>query len=44
MKGTFGFCAIGFGRNCIIFGADINSSVHIDNNKKDILVLAKGPT
>ena len=44
MKGTFGFPAFGFGRNCIIFEADIDSSVHIDNKKKDILILGKGPT
>ena len=28
----------------IIFGVDMSSSVHIDNKKKDILLLAKGPT
>ena len=46
MKRTFGFLAIGFARNCIIFGVDISSSVHIDNKKKkkDILILGKGPT
>ena len=26
------------------FGADMSSSAHIDNKKKDILVLGKGPT
>ena len=26
-----------FGRNVIIFGVDMSSSVHIDNKKKDIL-------
>ena len=31
MKRTFGFPAIGFRRNIIIFGSDIDSSVHIDN-------------
>ena len=31
-------------RNVIIFGADISSSVHIDNKNKDILILAEGPT
>ena len=34
----------GFGKNVIIFGADMSSSIHIDNNKKDILVLGRGPT
>ena len=44
MKGTLGFSAIGFGRNVIIFGADTSSSAHIDNKKKDFLVLGKCPT
>ena len=34
----------GFGQNILIFGADMGSSAHIDNKKKDILVLGKGPT
>ena len=34
----------GFGQNVLIFGADMSSSAHIDNKKKDILVLGKGPT
>ena len=29
----------GFGRNCIIFGVDMSSSVHPDDKKKDILIL-----
>ena len=33
-----------FGRNVIIFGVDMNSSVHVDNKGKDILILGKGPT
>ena len=28
--------ANGFGQNCIIFGVDMSSSVHVDNKKKDI--------
>ena len=32
-----------FCRNCIIFGVDMNSSVHVDNKKKDILILGEGP-
>ena len=32
------------GRNVIIFGVDMSSSPHIDNKKKDILILGKGPT
>ena len=43
MKGTSGFPTTGFGRNVIIFEADRNSSVHIDN-KKHILIFGKSPT
>ena len=32
------------GRNVIIFGVDMSSSPHIDNKRKDILILGKGPT
>ena len=40
------FFSIGdeIGRNVIIFGVDMSSSLHIDNKKKDILILGKGPT
>ena len=31
----------GLGKNCIIFGADLSSSSHANNKKKDILVLGK---
>ena len=34
----------GFGRNVIIFGADMSSSVHVDNSGKEILIFGKGPT
>ena len=34
----------GAGRNVIIFGAGMSSSVHVDNKRKDILILEKGPT
>ena len=33
----------GIGRNCIIFDVDKSSSVHVDNKKKIILILGKGP-
>ena len=26
----------GFWRNCIIFGVDVSSSLHVDNEKEDI--------
>ena len=32
------------GNNVIIFGADMSSSVHIDNKNKDNLILGEGPT
>ena len=32
------------GKNDIIFGADMSSSVHVDNKGKDILILGEGPT
>ena len=33
----------GFGQTVLIFGVDMSSSAHIDNKKKDTLVLGKGP-
>ena len=33
----------GFGKNVIIFGADMSSSVHIDNKKKETLFVGKDP-
>ena len=33
-----------FGKNVIIFGVDMSSSRHVNNRKKDILILDKGPT
>ena len=32
------------GKNVVIFGVDMSSSVHIDNRGKDILILGKGLT
>ena len=43
-KSTFSFPGTGFGQNVLIFGADMSSSAHIANKKKDILVLEKGAT
>ena len=43
-RSSFSFLRCGFGQNVLIFGADMSSSAHIDNKKKDILVLGKGPT
>ena len=39
----FSFTDGTFGKNVIIFGADIISSVHIDNKGKNILILGEGP-
>ena len=33
-----------FGKNVIIFGVDMSSSTKVDNRKKDILILGRGPT
>ena len=40
-----GFFSLGdeIGRIVIIFEVDMSSSPHVDNKKKDILVLGKGP-
>ena len=43
-RGSFSFHSGGFGQNVIIFGIDMNSSIHIDNKGKDILILGRGPT
>ena len=43
-KSSFSFPNDGFGQNIIIFGLDLSFSAHIDNKKKNILILGKGPT
>ena len=44
---TYDWCnfklVIGFGKNKIVFGADMSSSVHADNKKK-ILIFDESPT
>ena len=42
-RGTFSF-ANGLGSNVIIFGVDMSSSAKINNRKKYILILGKGPS
>ena len=42
--GSFSFPETGLGRNVIVFRVDMSSSTKIDNKKKDILILGKGPT
>ena len=39
-KGDFTF-GNGYGRNCVIFGADLTNSSHANNRKNNILVLGK---
>ena len=43
-RSEFLFTDISYGKNVIIFGADMSSSVHVDNKLKDILILGEGPT
>ena len=43
-RSSFSFTGGGFGQNVLIFGADMSTSIHIDNKGKDILVLGRGPT
>ena len=43
-RSNFSFPSGGLCQNVLIFGADMSSSIHIDNKKKDILVLGRGPT
>ena len=43
-RSSFSFPGGRFGQNVLIFGADISSSIHVDNKKKDILVFGRGPT
>ena len=43
-RSSFSFPGTRFGQNVLIFGLDMSFSSHIDNKKKDILVLGKGPT
>ena len=41
---VFSFPGGGFGQKVLIFGVDMSSPTHIDNKKKDILILGKGLT
>ena len=43
-RSSFSFPGGEFGQNLLISGVDMSSSADIDNKKKDILVLGKGPT
>ena len=39
----FHYLMAAMGKNVIIFGADVSSSVHVDNKGKDILIVGEGP-
>ena len=43
-RSSFSFLSGGFDQSVLILSADMSSSIHIDNKKKDILVLGRGPT
>ena len=43
-KGSFSFAGGGYGQNVIIFGVDMSFTTHIDNKKKNVLILGIGPT
>ena len=43
-RSSFSFPGGEFDQNLLIFRVNTSSSAHIDNKKKDILVLGKGPT
>ena len=43
-RSEFSFTDGSMGKNVRILGADMSSSVHVDNKNKDILTLGKGLT
>ena len=43
-RSSYSFPGGGFGQNILIFRVDMSSSAHIDNKKKNILVIGKRPT
>ena len=44
LRSEFSLPDSSMGKNVIIFGVDMSSSMHIDNKKIDISILGKGPT
>ena len=42
-RSSYSFAGGRFGQNVLIFGVDMSFPFHIENKKKDILVLGKGP-
>ena len=43
-RSSFSFTCGGFGQNVLILGADMSTSIHIYNKKKDMVVLERGPS
>ena len=43
-RSQFSFIDGSIRKNVIIFGADMSSSVQVDNKEKDILIIGEGPT
>ena len=43
-RSSFTFSGGGSGQKVLIFGVDMSFSAHLDNKKKDILILGKEPT
>ena len=43
-RSAFLFTDGNYGKNAIIFEADMSSPVHVDNKLKDILIYVEGPT
>ena len=43
-RSHFSFPGRRFGSNLILFGVDMSSSAHVDNKRKDTLILGQGPT
>ena len=43
-RSQFLFTGGSYGKNVIIFGANMSSSVHVDNKRKDIIILGEGTT
>ena len=43
-KSSCSFPGGGCGQNVIVLGVDMNLSIHVNNKRKDILILGKRPT
>ena len=43
-RGSFSFPVGWYGKNVLMFGVDMSFTTHINNKKRDILVLGIGPT